>query len=362
MNMILQFTDGTVFDHVAEFMYFPKEHLQQLYTQDNIGYFDAINKIIQIITTSDRLIFPRLIQKEETERLKEELSTDGKVDESTSDFAPDLDSENRQYAMIWVKENWNSIDEALCTDSLVLEAMRGFVKREFTQCFLLPHEKRLSMSHYVSSDEKLNLSSLIINSLLVDVQTIPNFSMAEMKREDVIDWLNRMVTTHYITYAEYVDSFAHHYTPALTRSHLPIQPLPKGEEFQSITRCIAIDILDKVKNRPELVKRSVNWSKTSKGEMVINGFRKLTEAYNISPSSEKKKILEYVNGILDAQKGYKIDLLMGSLSVVKDVSILKDPKGSQAMKLPARLLWLYKMRRKDVTYTLKNRIDKLVEK
>lgn len=363
MTTIPQQTDGMVVHHVAEFMYYPHDRLQKFYVQDQIGYIDSIYKMIQLLTTSEKIALPGIVKKEEADRLKEELSKVVKLDESSSTLTgPEYSSAVRSEALAWVKTNWDAINSDIEADVLLFKAILGHVRREFTQCFLLPEEDRLNMTHYLSSGESLEICAGIRNEMLYAARSVSGYKSAKMTGEDLGDWLKRNITTHYVHYGEYAILSPCHYTPAITRSHLTVQPLKEEPTFKLITRCIAIDILKKVKNRTDIVNCAMDWIETSEGKKVIEGFHNLELEYVYALKSEKKKIKEDIEQILGAPAGRGLQLTLGLASAGSEIARGKVPVMNGVFKDPKHLRWLYSIRNTDAYHELFDLVKGLVDK
>ena len=360
---VKQLTDGMVMDRVAEFLYYPSSRLRDVYQADRVGYVDALCKFIQILATTDRMAISSKPPNEEMGQLKEELGS--VVDETAFSFAAGV-HERRSEGLQWITENWESIDGTVLEDRFSAKALNGHVQREFYRCFLVPENKRQSMGHYVSSSEALPLHPSNMNLLRVDLLPMAA-SVPEMSKGRILEsWIQRTVTTHFRVFAEYGLFYRHQYAPSGTRSQIPIlQKVPEEEALETVTRCLAADILENLVDsgrRSDLVKEVLRWRARRQAETVRRGYLDLVDKFEFLPKSGRQELISEINGILDAEKGFTLDLSMGSAS-----SLLRSmgdigSGSSKVKKVPRALRWLYSVRRAHVAHELFSLVDDLVRK
>lgn len=361
--VIKQLTDGMVMDRVAEFLYYPAARLRELYAADRVGYVDALCKFIQITSTTDHLAMSASPPNEEMGRLKESLGD--LVDVNAFSFSVETVEERRKTGLLWVRENWSEIDETVLTDSFSAKTLNGHVQREFYRCFLLPEGKRQSMAHYVDSDETLPLNRATMNLLLSGLEPTVRNSGARFEQAFVEGWVQRTVTTHYRVFAEYGLFYRHQYAPAGTRSQIPIlKNLPEEDALETVTRCIAADILAELVEqggRSALINVVRDWHARQKGEKVRRGYSDLVDKFEFLPVAGRQELITDINGILESDKGFAIDLAMGSASAIVQAMKFQNPQSSHAMNAPRALRWLYSVRRPKAAHELFSLVDDLVE-
>ncbi len=361
--IIKQLTDGMVMDRVAEFLYYPAARLRELYASDRVNYVDALCKFIQIITMTDHLAMSASSPNEEMGRLKESLGE--LVDVNAFSFSVESVEERRETGLLWIRENWGEIDKTVLEDSLSAKTLNGHVQREFYRCFLLPESKRQSMAHYVSQSETLPLHRATMNLLLSGLAPTVRSAGAGFDRASVEGWVHRTVTTHYRVFAEYGLFYRHQYAPSGTRSQIPIlKKSPEEETMETVTRCIAADILANLValgGRRALVDAIRDWRTHQKAEKVRRGYSDLIDKFEFLPSAGRQELVADINGILDSDKGFAIDLAMGTASALVQTIKLQNPKGSDAMNTPRALRWLYSVRRPNAAHELFSLVDDLIE-
>src|SRR6266545_5448027 len=361
--IIKQLTDGMVMDRVAEFLYYPSTRLRELYAADRVNYVDALCKFIQITATTDHLAMSASSPNEEMGRLKESLGD--LVDVNALSFSVETVEERRAMGLCWIKENWNEIDETVLMDLFSAKTLNGHVQREFYRCFLLPEDKRQSMAHYVGPDETLPLHRATMNLLLSGLAPTVRISGVGFDQAFIEDWVRRTVTTHYRVFAEYGLSYRHQYAPSGTRSQIPIlKKLPEEEALETVTRCIAADILAELVERGgrrALVDVIRDWHTRQKAEKVRRGYSDLVDKFEFLPVAGRQELVADINGILETEKGFAIDLAMGSANALVQAMKLQNPKGSDAMNSPRALRWLYSVRRPNAAHELFSLVDELVE-
>src|SRR6266545_1755539 len=294
--IIKQLTDGMVMDRVAEFLYYPSTRLRELYAADRVNYVDALCKFIQITATTDHLAMSASSPNEEMGRLKESLGD--LVDVNALSFSVETVEERRAMGLCWIKENWNEIDETVLMD--------------------------------LFSAKTLPLHRATINLLLSGLAPTVRISGVGFDQAFIEDWVRRTVTTHYRVFAEYGLSYRHQYAPSGTRSQIPIlKKLPEEEALETVTRCIAADILAELVERGgrrALVDVIRDWHTRQKAEKVRRGYSDLVDKFEFLPVAGRQELVADINGILESEKGFAIDLAMGSANALVQAMKLQNPK------------------------------------
>lgn len=352
----VQFTDGVVIDHFAELAYYPDDLIKDLYRDDRLGYVDAVVRLVQLIASSEQLAFSKNISTESTAQLRDELKEGDKVDDETPVFLPLAREKWRQPALEWVHDNWQEITRVIEDDDITYQALTGLARREFRQCYLLPSEKRQSMAHYVSGNEVRNnkLREIHRSNLRQNIEDLVSQTAGELCDNEVYDWLDRMVMTHYVIFLEHCHFSLRDYCPAITRSGLvSVLRGSTNEPFYGVVRCIALDILErKVRgksfNRRYLIKYILDWCKTTKGERVLAKYNQLRRDFRALASQEDREDL--VREVNDALS--RVSCLNLALGGVPGL-------GERITGTPSRLLWLYhigKLQARDRVLELVDRI------
>jgi hypothetical protein len=361
MDPCVQLTDGIVVDHLAELSYYPKKQLFSLYSDDRVGYVDAVARGIQLVVTSDGLVFSNNIAKSTTAQLRDALKGGGKAHEDAALFSKETREQWRPRALYWVHLNWTKIEDALRNSPETLDALQGHMKREFRQCFLLPPTRRQSMSHYVEPEDAKVLWDEAREYLLSMLG--PAVHESRLPVAAVASWLDRTVTTVYRIFAEYALSSPYEYTPARTRSGLSFAVAGHGHDSLTlVARCVAVDVLERrrITRRRDFVPQMLEWAHTRRGRAVRQGYESLRQAMRTGDRKEKEELIGHAKAVLESDKGLVLGVTLGFMQIVKELITFQEPKGNVAINTPRELRWLYNVRRPAAHLRLQNLVDELV--
>ncbi len=356
----LRFTDGIVLDHAAEFAFLPRADFETLYRLDAVGYLDGVARFIQVVATSPAILFPKSVSKPETARLCEELRQGDKVELETPAFGAESRATRRKEALPLLYHHWAKIENLLAQNETTQVAIRGHVRREFHNCFLVDEARQWSMDHYASEAEARQVPEPLRSSLLQSLEELR--TRTGIGRDDLAKWLDRTVTTQYRVFFEHCLYSLFDYIPAVTRSDLALALQPTGAEgaLEIVTRCIAVKVLAKTKTRDELVLRTLDWCRSNTGERVLQGFNSLRQQYEVGTERQKNELLEEVGAVLRSEVGVVVGFVLGSIGVLTSLAAGSEPDPkARALRTPHRFGWLWKLRDPRVLHHLEQRFTEL---
>jgi len=352
--------DGQILHRAGEFIFAPKEVIQQLYPENRLGYRDAVVKLVQVLCTTDQISVRRVKTfHETTERLRTKLQTDGKI----SDEFPLEDAERqriRELGMRRLKNDWKKICDAIGAGTILAGAVNGLLKRE-CRIYWWKEEGDFDDSHYVLGSQRLLLPKAIRLDLADEITRFGNQQgKAVPDRARLEEWIERVITTHYCIFEEYWQTKSDEYIPWITRSELPF--LQKQDEGLSTSiDCIVAYILKKsrVNKRSDLLKACLDFSATTKGKKLFGRYDDLRASWGGATKAEQRDLTRAIKGIVDGGVcfpmwlGTKAVEFAGKLRSGREVGTTATLRNAWALR------WLFRPARVSVARPLFRRLEEL---
>ncbi len=365
--------DGVTIDRWGEFVSDPLEKLLPLFSSDQEGYLDAIQQLVQTIAVGGEIIASKKSGKtEEGVGLREMLNDNDRLVYAqlfTENRLERADRLDRAHSLL--DNYWQQIcDELDNSESAAGSAFLGFMCREFL--YYRRYKLGTWGSDQYSKSENVRMLSPTIKARILreTVALAARYQTPEASTVNLDEWIDVVATTHYRTFLEYFffvgSDTGYGYMPALTRSSLAfIWKVPEATVTTIALPFVALNAIEKVKKRKDLIPRVIDWAETRRGREVSDGLRELK---NIELSTrdphQKAQLRGSVEGVLSSTFPRYIqiaaDLLRFRSAAVKgeaDLAALSD-----MVRLKGKSYrWLWAVRSRDARTQWREKIRELSE-
>lgn len=341
--------DGTIIDHVAEFVYGHDARVPELYYADRAAYIDALARFFQALATSERIAFGRGDPKTEaTFRLREQLLEDERV-ELTDSLEAEERRRRREGAWPFLREIWPKICEWLERDSLLVEGLEGHLRRE-CRYYWLGEDPTWNADHYVSAEDALQLPVFVRERLVGQASQAVNRERPEIKDEDLRLFVDRTFTTNYLIFCEHWKYMGQEYLPSYTRGNLPFlwdQTKECRRLLSLIARSFAVERIAKTRGRADLVKVALDWGRSAEGEEVRQNVAGLRASMQVSDVEEREKLLKEAEQVLGARAQTRGKIKVNCMKMVSSAAsgnyVGAATAAMEPMDAKGPLRWLLKV-------------------
>jgi hypothetical protein len=186
--------DGSVFDHVGEFMFEAKDRLYILFGNDYEAYKESVANTVQLLVLSGTLVGGNRSLIEGTSKLKQQLAEVGRL--SYSDFFSDSDrSSIKASASSWLSDNWQAIiNELRDPNSSALTGAIGHLRREFYYAWIRKDEN-WGRTRYAFEGTTVHVPEGLLRTFAKELE--PLTTGRGISPQVLFEWMDENLVSHY---------------------------------------------------------------------------------------------------------------------------------------------------------------------